>query len=501
MMKNINRAVCSAVAGFLLFSACAGAQEISPQDWRTMAGKYISADIQQRTDTKYDWDSLVKMYGSKNKSDSKARTETSEQRTILSEWWAQFGDYVLNDLIDMAFRSNKNLEISRSKVIQVREQLGLSRVQLNPQSNGSASYTNGKRAMAQDGSGNSYNDYNIGADVSWELDLFGKKKHDINASKADLDAEYATLHDAWVSLSAEVAVNYVNFRMLQKRIDIAHRNVVLQQEMLAMLESQFSAGLKDGLAMQQEKYNLERTRSSIPALEQNMNSVMNALSLLTGGMPGSLNDLLLNTDTLIHDTDISCLIGIPADTIRQRPDIRAAEKRLEAQTERKKSAKKAVYPTISLAGSIGLESMSTGHLFEDVSKFFSIGPRITWPIFNGGRIRRNIRVQTEIERQLLLSLEQNVLQAVSEVQNAVDACAKEMIREKILKDALKAARAAMNIARDKYIQGLSDFNNVLTAQQAVYSLEDDCASSEAQNIINLITLFKTLGGGWKPLEQ
>lgn len=444
-----------------------------------------------------EWEQLLNEY---SRSD-KPKTEAAEQRKILSEWWAEFGDTTLNDLIDMAFRSNKNLEISRSKVVQAREQLGITRSSFNPQANGAANYTHGRRSVGQDGSGNSYNDYYLAADASWELDLFGRKRHDLEASKAELDAQYATLHDAWVSLSAEVAVNYMNLRSMQKRIEIAHNNIALQEEMLAILKSKFASGLSDGLAVQQEKYNLERTRSSVPPMEQSLNSIMNTLALLTGQAPGSLNEILLKGETKPHEVDVSLLVGIPAETLRQRPDIRAAEMRLAAQTARKKGAKKAMYPVISLGGSIGLDNPSTGHLFETLSSFFSIGPRITWPIFDGGKIRRNIRVQTEIEKQLMLELEQDILQAASEVQNAVDSCAKEMVRGKTLSDGLKAARGAMDIARDKYLQGLSGFSDVLSAQQAVYSLEDDCAASEAQSMINVISLFKALGGGWKPMEM
>ena len=446
-----------------------------------------------------EWEQLLREYSGKDS--DKPRTEAAEQRRILSEWWSEFGDTTLNDLIDMAFRSNKNLEISRSKVIQAREQLGITRSALNPQSDGSARYTNGKRSIAQDGSGSSYHDYYLAADASWELDLFGKRRHDLEASNADLGAATATLHDAWVSLSAEVAVNYVNLRSMQRRIDIAHKNIALQEEMLAILESKFASGLSDGLAVQQQKYNLERTRSSVPPMEQSMNSFMNTLALLTGQAPGSLNEMLLTGETRPHEVDASLLIGIPAETLRQRPDIRAAEMRLQAQTARKKSAKKAMYPVLSLGGSIGLENASTGHLFETLSSFFSIGPRITWPIFDGGKIRRNIRVQTEIEKQLMLELEQDILQAASEVRNAVDSCAKELVRGKSLSDGLTAARGAMDIARDKYMQGLSGFSDVLSAQQAVYSLENDCAVSEAQSMVNVVSLFKALGGGWKPMEQ
>ena len=164
-------------------------------------------------------------------------------------------------------------------------------------------------------------------------------------------------------------------------------------------------------------------------------------------------------------------------------------------------SRKGYYPTITLAGSIGLESLSTGNLFEAGSQLFSMGPRITWPIFNSGAIRKNIRIQSALEEQYFSAFEKTILNAVSEVRNALTANAQEAQRNITLKRGLSSAQSALDIARDKYIQGLAPFSDVLSAMQAIYSLEDDCTSSDGRKILNLIALFKALGGGWEPFTN
>ena len=460
------------------------------KDWLELVRLYTSADEVSFEGSK--WDNLVSTYTGTEKKPMNA----------LAEWWSSLGDESLTQLIEMSFRKNRDMVSARAKVLEARAQLGVTMAGMSPKADGNAAWTNSRASQNSSGAGSS-NLYRIGMDASWELDLFGRKAEDLKASKASLEEQEALLQNVWVSLSAEVARNYITLRTLQERLKIAEKNIRVQQDMYDLVKSQYSAGLRDELSVQQTGYTLERTKSSVPSLLQSISETMNALAILTGEVPGSLNEMLSakNYNAPVPQVEMSSLVGIPAESLRQRPDIRAAERAWTAQISRRKSAEKSYYPSINLLGSIGLESLSTGNLFEGLSYAFSVGPSITWPIFNSGAIRKNIRIQTAREEQYFAAFEASILKAVSEVRDALTANVQEAERNIALKRGLSSARSALDIARDKYLQGLTPFNDVLTAMQSVYSLEDDCAVSDGTKMMNLIALFKALGGGWKPFTK
>ena len=445
-----------------------------------------------------DWLELVRRYISADKTDKS--DGQGQNLNFLSEWWHELGDNTLTELINDAFISNRDLSIARAKVLEARAQLGLSRENFSPKTELSAGYTNGRNSDMEDPENKSYNQYTIGFDSSWEIDFFGKNKHIAQAAKANLESEYADLNNAWVSLSAEVAVNYITLRVLQNRLDLAQNDIKASREILDILNSQYSAGLIDELPVQQAKSELESLSAKIPEISQLINERINALAILTGQIPGSINQRLLRHKEL-PDLDVQKLIGIPAEALKQRPDIKAAERRLASQAQTRKAAEKSLYPVIQLIGSIGLESMSTGHLFSSGSYTYSIGPAIKWPIFHIGEIKKNIKVQSAVEEQYLAELESVILNAVREVHDALNANSQEFLRGESLNRALKSAMSALEISRNKYSQGLSDFSSVLKAQKDVYLIQDEIISSEGQKIINLIILFKSLGGGWRTLSE
>lgn len=470
--------------------AC-GSSEMSDsanKDWLELVRRYTSADEVSFEGSK--WDNLVSNYSG------------HKPVNALAEWWSNFGDERLTQLIEMSFRNNRDMVSSRARVLEARAQVGVTMSGMSPKADGGVAWTN-SRASDNTYGGGSSNLYRVGMDASWELDLFGKKAEELKADKSNLESQEAMLQNAWVSLSAEVATNYITLMTLQERLKIAERNIDVQKDIYELVKSQYNAGLRDELSVQQAGYTLERTKSAVPSIVQSISETMNALAILTGEIPGSLNEMLSSAQQDVHlpQVDMSKLVGIPAESLRQRPDIRAAERAWTAQVSRRKSAEKGYYPSISLIGSIGLESLSTGNLFEGASQAFSIGPRITWPIFNSGAIRKNIRIQTAREEQYFAAFEASILKAVAEVRDALTANAQEAERNILLKRGLSSAQSALEIARDKYFQGLSPFNDVLTAMQTVYSLEDDCTVSDGRKVMNMIALFKALGGGWEPFTQ
>lgn len=419
---------------------------------------------------------------------------------LLSRWWNALGDETLTGLIERALLKNRSLQQARAAVSEARAALGITKASLVPWLDNTDTWTRGKTPSNSTGDGVTREIYRLGLDASWEIDIFGGTRESVRAGVADLEASHASLHSAWVSLSSEVALSYLTLRTLQERYDIAMENLALQTESLQMVSSRFEVGLSDALALSQAQYTVEQTRAGIPTIQAGIEEVTNALAVLVGEVPGSLAEELRQVKSLPKPDGVG-LEGIPANYLRQRPDIRAAERRLAAQIARRKSAEKDMLPKFTLVGSIGLESLSSGSLFASDSQSFSFGPRITLPIFHGGAIRSNIRVQSAREEQLLASYEQTVLSAVGELRNALYANIQERSRNEAIRSGVEAARTAAELAVDKYKNGLTDFSNVINAQSALLSLEEQYVVSEGEITSNIVRIFKALGGGWASLAE
>lgn len=445
-----------------------------------------------------DWTALAQYYPSLFASqDLQGLTPPSVE--LLSSWWDILGDEQQTSLIKRALNNNRNLQTARLKVVEARAQLGISKSNLLPWLDGSSSWGRSKSSSESGGSGKTVEIYRLKTDASWEIDIFGGRRQAIKADAANLEAQYANLHAAWVSLSAEVALNYISLRTLQERLRIAEDSLALQKETLEMLQSRYDTGLADTLALSQAQYTFEQTQAKIPLLQSSIETTLNAIALLTGSIPGSLN-AELSAVRPIPEVLSADLFGIPANALRRRPDIQAAERQLAAQMARTRSAKADLWPKFFLFGSIGQESLNSGSLFSSGAQLWSFGPQITLPLFHGGSIRKNIKVQTARQEQALTAYEQTVLNAVAETRDALSANVLEMNRNASLYRGAAAARDALAGANDRYKNGLSDFNNVIGAQTALLSLEEQYAISKGELASNLVRLFKALGGGWAPLQ-
>jgi NodT family efflux transporter outer membrane factor (OMF) lipoprotein len=412
-------------------------------------------------------------------------------------WWNVLEDDTLTQLISWSLHNNRNMAAARSKIMESRASLGISRAALLPWLDSVNSWTRTESSENSVNAGQTAEISRLGIDSSWEIDIFGGRHQDISAGAASLEADYAALNDAWVTLSAEVAINYVSLRVLQERLHITERSSAMQAETLELLQSRYDAGLIDSLALDQARYTLEQTKAGIPSIKANIGQTMNALSLLVGALPGSMENMLSGRKPMPRVDGVN-LSGIPADILRRRPDIRAAELRITAQEARKKSAEADLLPKFYLLGSIGLESLSGGSLFSSDSFGLSFGPKITLPIFHGSAIKNNINVQAERKEQLTASYEQTVLGAVAEVRNALASDTQEKERNKSIERGIDAARNALDVANDKYKNGLTDFVSVIDAQRALLSLEEQFVISEGQMVTNIIQIFKALGGRWAP---
>jgi NodT family efflux transporter outer membrane factor (OMF) lipoprotein len=253
--------------------------------------------------------------------------------------------------------------------------------------------------------------------------------------------------------------------------------------------------LGDELAVQQARYNLENTRSLIPSVRSSLEEAMNRIAVLLGEHPGKVHDELEKQEP-IPVTPLKVAVGVPADTLRRRPDVRRAEYELAAQTARIGVVMADLYPKFTLSGSIGLEALSLKNLSSSGTWTLIGGPGITWAIFNAGAIRQNIKVQSAIQEQYLIAYEAAVLSALEEVENALVAYAEEQQRRESLCEATQAARKAVELAQYKYQAGLTDFNIVLEAQRSLLSFQEQLAKSEGTVTSNLVRLYKAIGGGW-----
>lgn len=412
----------------------------------------------------------------------------------MANWWTTLNDQELSSLEERAVKGNLDLKEAMARVREARALRGISKSELFPTLDAAASAMK-NRSSENSGTGDENKLYAAGFDAGWELDVFGGVRRSIEAAQANLEATHEDLHDVLVSLLAEVALNYVEVRTYQTRLTVTEANIKAQEETYELNSSRYKAGIIDELAVQQSLYNLEHTRSLIPNLQIGLEETKNRLAVLLGEKPGAIHQELAEKRP-IPELPVTVAVGVPAETLRNRPDIRRAERNLAAQTARIGVATADLYPKFRLFGSIGLESISAGDLLTSASRTWNFGSGVSWNIFDAGAIRQNIKVQSALQEQALIQYEASVLSALEEVENVLTAYAKEQLRRESLVAAAAAAQTAYNLARDQYNAGLVDFSDVLSAQISLQYLQDELAQSDGAVISNLVRLYKALGGGW-----
>ena len=417
----------------------------------------------------------------------------------LSEWWCTLNDPLLSRLVEQAVAGNLDLKAARAKVREARAKRGIEEANLFPYVGASGKLIR-SQGSEETGARTQRTLYNAGFDAGWEMDIFGGIRRSVEAADADLEASRASLRDVLVTLTAEVARNYVEMRAYQTRLAVAKANLKAQEETHQLTEWRYQAGLSDALSVEQARYNLENTRSQVPALRSGLEASRNRIAVLLGKQPGELREAL-EASAPIPVTPMRVAVGIPAECIRRRPDIRQAERELAGQIARIGVATAELYPKFSLLGSIGLEALSLGEFASSDGLTYSIGPTFSWRLFEAGAIRRNIKVQTALQQQALVHYESAILTALEEVENSLKAYAEEQNRRVALKQASIAAKNAVELAQNEYEAGMIDFNEVLDAQRSLLTFEDQLAQSESTVTTNLITLYKSLGGGWTEMTS
>ncbi len=426
-----------------------------------------------------------------------------------SNWWKAFNDPVLDRLIEWAYRENLSLRIAGVRVLEARAQLGIAIGGLFPQTQQASGFLQYNRIsesapLAGAFSKFTYTQDQVGINASWELDFWGRFRRTIESADAIWHATVADYDNALVSLTADVANSYILIRTLEKRIDIAHQNVETQRESLKIAEARFQYGTTSELDVEQAKTVLNNTLASIPTLETQLRQAKDALSMLLGLPPSDLADFLEGPSE-IPVSPPHVAVGIPADLLRRRPDIRSAEYQAMAQCAQIGVAKADLYPAFSLTGMFGFSSSDVGHsnlidIFKWKSRTYQIGPAFQWNIFNYGRVTNNVRLQDARLQELLIAYQNAVLTAQQEVEDNLVAFLRAQERAGFLGQSAASARRSVDLAVLQYREGIKDFTTVLFAQQALLNEQDNLAATLGNISSRLVGVYKALGGGWEIRE-
>jgi NodT family efflux transporter outer membrane factor (OMF) lipoprotein len=424
---------------------------------------------------------------------------------LLGAWWTNFHDPELNSLVDRAVRSNLDLKMAQARVRAARAEKQMTSADLWPSANASGSYQRQRQSRNQPVLGSfpippyvpfENNVYEAGFDASWEIDVFGGRRRAVESASAQVAATQYESNDVLLTLLGDVARNYVDVRGYQRRLVIAKDNIKVEEESLAIARDRFTHEVASDLDVEQAATLLSTTRAEVPALEAALATSIHHLGVLLGLQPGALITEL-SREQPIPAAPPSVPVGLPSDLLLRRPDVRQAERQLAAATANIGVAKADLFPKFSLTGASGWESVSASDWFAGNSQFWSLGPTMTWRIFDAGKIRANVRVQNAMQERALAAYEQTVLTAFEDVENSLVAYAKEQTRRESLADSVVTSQKSLDLARKLYTSGLTDFVNVLEAERALYQAQDALTQSYRNISTDVVALYKSLGGGWQ----
>ena len=433
----------------------------------------------------------------------------TDQASATTSWWASFNDAELDSLIRRAAQSNLDLRVAEARLRQARAVRAGSAADLAPEVDASGSAARAKQSRNQPLIGSlplppnfpfEYSVYQIGFDASWEIDVFGGRRRGLQAATADWEGAIEARNDAMVSLLAEVARNYIELRGSQQRLGIAHRDLKSQEDATELTRARYQGGVATELDVTREAALLAAEQAAIQPLETAVRAAMYALAVLLAQQPGELVAELSPVANL-PPVPPQVPIGLPSDLLRRRPDVRRAERQLAAETARIGVAKSDWFPKVSLIGDVGAESVSISTWFEPGSRFWSIGPSVQWKALDFGRVRAEVRVQTAVQEAALATYQKAVLTSLQEAENAIVAYAQEQNRHRALVVAVAENRHSLDLAGSLYKYGRVNFLDVLDARRTLYQSDDQLALSDQSVSLDLIALYKALGGGWETLPQ
>lgn len=410
----------------------------------------------------------------------------------VAAWWTRFNDPTLARLIADADAGNLSLAQATARIRQARASRDIADAGFFPTVDASASAS---RSRSRGGTGNSFR---AGFDASWELDLFGGTRRQVEAADADLLGTALDREDLRVSLAAEIAVGYLDLRGAQRQLAIAQENLTLQQQTLALTQDRFEAGFVSGLDVANARTQVANTSAQIPSTQARIRADMYSLALLLGKTPDALI-ADLSADAPIPMPPAEVPVGLPSELLQRRPDIRRAEADLHAATARIGVAVADQYPRISLSAGLGTSGAKASSLGTLADRFWSIGPAISVPVYSAGAREAAVEQRRAAAEESLLAYKAAVLTAFSDVETALVNFTREQERRTALEDSAKSAKDALDLALSLYDAGRTDFLNVLSAQRELLGAQSALAQSTTTVSTNLVALYKALGGGWDPL--
>ena len=420
---------------------------------------------------------------------------SAHESARLATWWQTLGDPMLSHLVDEAVANNLDLKLAGARLREARARRGVSEADTLPTVKAGVG-AGRNRSSAEMGAGGSRtaDTFSASFDASWEVDLFGGKRRALEAATATLDASLENMRDVQVSLLAEVVLAYIQIRSYQAQIESTSATIVSMAETEQIAAWRLQAGLVNQLDVEQARLNLEQIRAGLPTLLSQLEQSKNNLALLLGRSGGSLKEIQVKMPIPLVPAEVA--IGVPSETLRQRPDIRRAERQLAAATAQIGEAEAARYPDLTLSGTLGLQAVSLGNLFNSGAFMYSLAANSAATIFDGGRLKQKVAIQNALQEQALISYQSAVQGALRDVENALVAYAGEQNRRSRLKDAVQSAQNAEGLAQGQYAAGLIDFVTVLDSQRSLLSLQDQLIQSDAAVTSDLARLYKSLGGGW-----
>ena len=426
----------------------------------------------------------------------------AQSKAPLQTWWQVFKDPALETLMAEVRTNNQDLAAAVARLDEASARYGIARSGLFPQLDGvgGASRTRDSERVRSNESqrDNPYMLYDTGFTMGWELDMWGRVRRGMEAAQGRWEASLEDSRDLLVLLQADAASSYIQLRTVQQRLVYARGNVGMQEGTLKLTRDRRAAELTGELDVRQAELKLATTRALIPQLEAQRDQALNRLCVLCGKYPGALGYLSKETQSVPVVTAFPSLL--PADLLRNRPDVRSAERKLAAQTAQIGVAKGDLYPMFSLNGFFEWQASESGNLFDPQARTYGFGPSFRWALFNGQRIRNNIRAEEALAREALANYEQTVLKAYQESEDALSAYANELNRLESLRAAVVAAEQSVKLVDTLYRTGLTDFQNVLDMQRALFQQQDEMASSEGLATQYLVAVYKAFGGGWEGPE-
>jgi len=429
------------------------------------------------------------------------RTGPGEYRA----WWQVFKDPILDRIIETAYRENLNLRVAAVRVLEARAQLGAVVGQLYPQTQQATGSVENVRESKRVPASANFSEASLGVTATWEIDFWGKFRRAVESADASLMASVANYDSMLVTLTGSAASLYVTIRTLERRLIIASHNVETQRRSLEIARYRFEGGTTSRRDVEQARTLLASTEATVPALQIQLRQAEDALSVLLGMPPSLLAEQLQGGEAEIPAPPAQVVVGIPVDLLRWRPDVRAAEYNAMAQCPQIGISKAQLYPALSLLGSFGFQSstfnsFSLGDIFLGSSRSSSIGPSVTWNIFNYGQLTNLVRVQDARFEELLVTYQNAVLSAQQDVEDNLTGFLRSEEEAGSLQESADAARSSLDLAVIQYREGITDFTTVLTAQQSLLSAEDSLASVLGNISTFLVGVYRAMGGGWEIRE-